>query len=201
MINEVNLVLAGCLRRLLKNRFILKNKSEVWYRNIIDQRKLIEEFVHAMAAKLIINEELGVIYLQALSDEYEEMLSYQLGSKITLKKFGTHALLIMRKRRSDYFLNPDVSGKCFISKIELKEILEPFLQNIEQYKEDKKLELHLRETIRDLRELQILFETADGSEIYEISAVCDVILPLEEIHKLELNIMNYMKNAVGVEAN
>jgi len=201
MNEEPNLILAGCLRRLLKSRFILRNRSENWYRNIVDQHKVIEEFMQAMAAKLIINDQLGVIYLQELDEEYEEKLAFQLGSKVTLKKFATHALLIMRKRRSDYFLNPDASGKCFISRQEIKELMIPFLENIERYKEDKKLEQDLKETIRDLREFQILFETAEGSEIYEITAVCDVLLPLEDISRLELNVLTYMKSATGIESH
>ena len=197
MSQQVDLELAGCLRRLLKSRFIIKAKSENWYRTIVDKQQSLEEFMTAMAAKLIINEQLGVIYLQELDPEIEEKLAYQLGSKMILRKFATHALLIMRKKRSDYFLNPDASGKCFITKQELKELLLPFLEGIEKYKEDKKLELDIREALKDLRDLQVIFETGDGSDVYEISPVCDVLLPLEDIEKVELSIANYMKNAPG----
>ncbi|MFY7992076.1 MAG: DUF4194 domain-containing protein [Bacteriovoracaceae bacterium] len=193
----VDLELAGCLRRLLKSRFIIKAKSENWYRIIVDKQQSLEGFMTAMAAKLIINEQLGVIYLQELDPEIEEKLAYQLGSKMILRKFATHALLIMRKKRSDYFLNPDASGKCFITKQELKELLLPFLEGIEKYKEDKKLESDIREALKDLRDLQVIFEIGDGSDVYEISPVCDVLLPLEDIEIVERNIVNYMKNAAG----
>lgn len=197
MSQQVDLDLAGCLRRLLKSRFIIKAKSENWYRTIVDKQQSLEGFMTAMAAKLIINEQLGVIYLQELDPEIEEKLAYQLGSKMILRKFSTHALLIMRKKRSDYFLNPDASGKCFITKQELKELLLPFLEGIEKYKEDKKLESDIREALKDLRDLQVIFETGDGSDVYEISPVCDVLLPLEDIEIVESNIVNYMKNAAG----
>lgn len=198
---ELDLVLAGCLRRLLKNRFILKTKSEIWYRNIVDKKASIDEFMSAMAAKLVIHDELGIIYIRDLDPETEEKIAYQLGSKITLKKFATHALLIMRKKRSDYFLNPDSAGVCFISKQELKELLVPFLEQFDRYREDKKFEQDLRDTIRELRDLQVIFETAEGSEVYEISPVCEVLLPLEEIQKLEMHISSYMKSGANLEAN
>lgn len=197
MSQQVDLDLAGCLRRLLKSRFIIKANSENWYRTIVDKQQSLDGFMTAMAAKLIINEQLGVIYLQELDPEIEEKLAYQLGSKMILRKFATHALLVMRKKRSDYFLNPDASGKCFITKHELKELLLPFLEGIEKYKEDKKLEFDMREALKDLRDLQVIFETGDGSDVYEISPVCDVLLPLEDIEIVERNIANYMKNASG----
>ena len=197
MLQNIDVELAGCLRRLLKNRFILKSRSENWYRIIIDKHESIEKFLTAMAAKLIINEELGIIYIQELDPEAEEKIAYQLGSKITLKKFSTHLLLILRKKRSDYFLNPDVSGKCFTSKNDLKELLLPFLEKIEKYKEDKRLENDLRDTLKELRDLQVLFEVSEGSEFYEISPVCDILLPIEEIEKLQLSIDEYFKMGIG----
>jgi hypothetical protein len=193
MSSDVNLIVAGCLRRLLKNRFILKNRTEQWFRHIVDQKKHLEEFIFSMGAKLIIDEHLGIIYLQKLDDEWEEKLSYQLGIKITLNKLSTMVMLVMRKRRADYMENPDASGKCFMTRQEIKEIIIPFTEKIERYKEDKKLENDLKECLRDLKDLQVLFETYESSETYEISAVCDVLLPLEDIQKLELSIQTYFR--------
>ncbi|HEY8270685.1 MAG TPA: DUF4194 domain-containing protein [Pseudobdellovibrionaceae bacterium] len=198
MISNHNIIIAGCLRRLLKNRFLLQKKSREWFRNIVDCQVQLSSHIEALGAHLIINESLGVAYLAPGDAELEEKIGFQLGTTLTLKKISTMILLSLTKRRLDYQNAPE-NEICAISRQSIKDEILPFLSHIEKYKEDRAVERELKDSIRELKELQVLFELPESEDVFEISPVCNILLPFEETQRTRAFIEAYLSQSSSIE--
>lgn len=198
MISNNSIVVAGCLRRLLKNRFLLQKKSREWFRNIVDCQAHLIPHIEALGARLIINESLGIAYLASGDPEIEEKIGIQLGTTITLKKISTMILLSLTKRLLDYQSSPD-SEICLINRQSIKDEILPFLAHIERYKEDRVVEKELKETLKELKDLQVIFELPESEDIYEISPVCNILLPFEETQRTRAFVEAYLSQSNLIE--
>ncbi len=176
-LNKQDLELAGALRRLLKNRFLLRSKNEKWFQVIVDLRSEIQKSLKSFAAELEINETLGVAFVKESSAEIEDALEYQLGRKKNLSSMGSLLVFHLRSARLKFFTDP---GKLEAPLITLSEIRE-FLQNFNVAKIDSQFERNFRRAVEELCEFEIFFETKSGSDIFEISPLCDLLLPADSI--------------------
>lgn len=187
LIPKMDLEIAGCLRRLFRNRYLLRSKNTVWFQRIIEHRLKIQNNLNTFFLQLIVDESLGVIYIKEASEEIEESLAYRMGRKKSLTSFASLLLLQLRHERLQFYLNPEENVIPLIRQEQLREYLKAFdSQDI-----DARFEKAFQKAIKELRELQVLEETQQNSEVYEITAVCDLLLPLDEIQAYQTKINNY----------
>ena len=186
---------AGCLRRLFRHRYILRTKNKQWFQNILDHRSSIQEALAPFFLTLIIDESLGVIYLKESDDEIEEKLSFQLGRKKTLTPYASLILIQLRHERLQFYLNPDDNTSPLIKKDQLRDYIKEFDVNTI----DARFEKAFQKALKELLELQVLVETQKDSEIYEISAVCDLLLPVDELQLYRQKINNYFQADINIE--
>ncbi len=185
--NKSDLELAGCLRRLLKSRFLLRSRGEKWFQAVIDLRKELQSALDAMGVRLEVDESLGVAYLKPSGEEFEEALAYQLGRKKTLSPLASALIFKLRHARLQFYLNPSSDAAPLISSEEMRE----FLQNFNSTRIDREFERNYRKTLEELAELQIIIETKIESGTYEISALCEVLLPLDQIQTSRAQMEKY----------
>ena len=194
-LNKEDLEVAGGLRRLFRQRYILKNKNLQWFQKIVDHRTKLQNVLDSFLLKLIVDEQLGVAYLNELDDELEDKLSYSIGRKKRLSSFTSLLLLNLRHERLQFYLSPEENIKPLIKQNQLREYLKSFDSN----EIDARFEKAFQKSIKELKELQVLLEAEQNSEIYEISAVCDIMLPLDDIKIFENQLDNYFsKNKKGL---
>lgn len=60
--NRSDLELAGCFRRLLKSRFMVRSRNEKWFQVIVDRRQELQKHFSPMGVHLETNEALGVAF-------------------------------------------------------------------------------------------------------------------------------------------
>ena len=178
--DKLELEIAGCLRRLLRSRYVLRARGERWYRAIIDHRQRLESFATALAATIEINEPLGIAYLRPLSEEIEESLGMRLSRARDLSPFATALCLFLRWKRMQYYLEPTGGDLPVIGVLEMRE----FLQQFSRAKIDHQFERQFRRCLDEVSELQIVLETAEGSGYFEITSLCDLLLPADQIQEL-----------------
>jgi hypothetical protein len=176
MMDRVELEIAGCLRRLFRARYILRTRNESWFKAIIDHRKRLQDIVGALGAELEINEPLGVIYIREGLPEDEERLGLRLSRGSTLGPHASAMILHLRWHRLQFYLDPK-GDLPLISGDELRE----FLLQFSKSKIDTQFERLFRRSLEELTELQVILETSSGSGFYEITSLCDLLLPADDI--------------------
>ncbi len=197
-LSKENFEMAGCLRRLVKNRFLLKSRNEKWFQILIDYREKVEKALDPFLVKLDINESLGVAYLRPLNSDIEESISYQLGRKKVLSALTSLLVFKLRHMRLQYFLNPGSAGVPLVSFVELRE----FCQNFNTFDIDSQFERALKKSVEELLDLQILQETQAQPDLFEITGVCDILLPADQIQETKIKIDSYFSKPFdGGEAN
>ncbi|MCM2281065.1 MAG: DUF4194 domain-containing protein [Bdellovibrionaceae bacterium] len=177
---KLDLELAGCLRRLLRSRYVLRSRNERWFKMMIDHRQRIQDVASSFAAFLEINEPLGVAYLRPINEEIEEQLAIRLARSRKLSPFASTLLLHLRWQRMQFFLQPTGDDVPVIGLLELRD----FLQRFSRAKIDAQFERQFRRCLEELTELQVILETEDGSGFFEITSLCDLLLPADSIRDL-----------------
>lgn len=185
-----DLEVAGCLRRLLKNRFILRTRNEKWFQTMIDQRSSLQNLFNKMLLRMEINETLGLIYLTPESEELEEKIAYQMHRKKSLSMFSSLITLYLRKLRLQFYMNPNSDEIAVVSLQDLRE----YLENFNQLKVDMQFERLFRKTLDELLENHLLRATEESSGHFEITPICEVILPADVIYEFEKKISSYFGN-------
>jgi len=189
-LSKQQIELAGCLRRLLKSRFLLKSKNEKWFQTIIDLRQEIERAVMPIALTLEVNESLGLAYLKTVSAEAEEAVNFQAGRRRTLTPLASALVYKLRHQRLQFYLNPTNESSPLINTEEMRE----FLQNFNSAKLDSQFERAFRKTLEELTELQIIDEVRTDSGVFEITALCEVLLNLDQINEMKARMENYFNS-------
>lgn len=179
--------IAGGLRRLFKSRFIVRSRNEKWFQVIVDRRKDIQKILDAFCVRLEINETLGVAHLEPLSDEFEEVLGFQLGKRKSLSPLASVLMFYLRQQRLQFFLSPTEDAVPMATRGEMRD----FLQNFNRTRIDSQFERAFQKSLDELLELQALFETRQDSGIYEISGLCEILLPLDRIQEWKIKIDEY----------
>ncbi len=185
------LELAGCLRRLLRSRYIIRSRNETWFKMIVDHRKQLQEVVHTFGAQLNINEPLGVIHLSAENEELEDRLALRMSRPKILSAFSTALILHLRWHRLQFYLQPSASDVPVVDALEMRD----YLYQFSKAKVDAQFERQFRRCIEELSELQVIVETASDSGFYEITALCDLLLPADQIKELKSRAEVYFSHA------
>jgi hypothetical protein len=178
--DKLELELAGCLRRLMRSRYVIRSRNERWFKAIIDHRTRIQEVAYSFAATLDIDEALGVAYLKAINEEVEEQLAIRLSRPKSLGPFASALLLRLRQQRLQYYLQPTGDDVPLIGMLEMRE----FLQQFNRARIDNQFERQFRRALEELSEIQVILETSLNSGYFEISALCDLLLPADHIQQL-----------------
>lgn len=189
-IDKNKILLAGALRRLFKNRFLIRSKNEKWFQIIIDLKELIQKNLDSFLVQLEINETLGVIYLKTMDESIEEQIQYQVGRNKTLSPLASALLLKLRYERLQFMLNPTPEGVPLIRLDDIKEFLLPF----DNSKMDSQFEKNYRKAIEDLLQLEILFEISSENSFYEISPLCEILLSLDELQQKKTQMEMYFQH-------
>lgn len=189
-ISKNQLLLAGALRRLFKNRYLIKNRNEKWYQTIIDLRELIQKSLDSFLIQLEINESLGVAYLKPINDSVEDLVQYQIGRSKVLSPLATGLLIKLRYDRLQFILNPTPEGAALVRLEELKEYLIQF----DNSKMDSQFEKNYRKAIDDLLQLEVLFETKEDSGLYEISPLCEIFMSLDDLQQRKTQMETYFQH-------
>jgi hypothetical protein len=187
---KIDLVLAGCLRRLFKSRFILRSQATVWFQNIVEHRESIQNILNKFLLHLDINETLGVIQIRPSSEETEELLSYQMGRTKQLSPFASILLVYLRQERISYFMNPQSQSFPQADFQSLRQ----FVENFQVFKMDSQFERNFRRALEELEQLQVIIKTKNNETLYEISPLCELILPADEIAEYKARIENYFSS-------
>lgn len=187
MLGKEDALTAGILRRLFRNRFLLRSKNEVWFQILIEQQDKVRAVLNKMAADLELDSTWGIAYIKTLSLEVEEQLEYQLGSNKTLSRYSSLIIYFLRLRRLSFYRNPD-SDVPLVKREELKAFLEDFNFHLES----SKFEREFNRSLNEVMDLQVL--TRSGSnDFFEITPVCDVILPADEMAAFRTRFEEYFK--------
>lgn len=189
--DKMELELAGCLRRLFRNRYILRSQNEAWFKSIVDNRKRIQEVIQTLGANLEINEPLGVTYIRPGNEETEERLGLKMTRSRVLGVMSTALILRLRWHRLQFYLRPTGDDVPIVGIAEMREHLQQFNPS----KIDLHFEKQFRRAIEELAELQVLIETSRDSGYYEITALCDLLLPADQIRDLKERAELYFKKA------
>ncbi len=185
--DKLELELAGCLRRLLRSRYILRSRNEHWFKAIIDQRARIQTIVQSFAAMLEVDEALGLAYLRPLAEEIEELLAIRLSRPHTLGPYASVLMLRLRQHRLQFYLQPTGDDIPLIGALEMRE----FLQQFSRARIDNQFERQFRRAVDELTDIQVILETAADSGHFEITALCDLLLPADQIQHLRTRAESY----------
>ncbi len=183
------LEIAGCMRRLLRSRYLLRSRNEKWFKAMIDHRRRLQEIVTTFAAYLEINEPLGLAYLKPLNEEIEDHLGIRLSRPRALSPFASALLIYLRWQRLQFYLQPSGGDVPIISLNEIRE----HLQHFSQAKVDVQFERQFRRALDELTDLQVLLETASESGFYEMTSLCDLLLPADQLHEWRTRAEVYFK--------
>ena len=186
-LTKLDIEMAGCLRRLTKNRFLLRSKNEKWFQTIVDHRVKLQSVLDSFLIQMDINESLGIIYLRPINEEIESVLSYQMGRKQSLSALSSVLIFHLRDLRLQFFLNPGANEAPLVKLSELRE----FAQNFNQSSIDREFERQFRKCLDEFTELQILFSIPSQPDLFEITAVCEILLPIEQIQEMKIKIDSY----------
>ncbi len=176
MLSKEDILIAGAVRRLFKNRFLLRRKSEQWFQVLVDQQEQVRDVLVKMGAGLNLDIVWGIAYITPLSEECEESIGYQLGATKTLSRYASLLLFFLRLKRLAFYRNPADEDAPVISREDLK----TFLQEFNRHAESTRFEREFNKAIQDLLELDVLLKWGQD-DIFEISPVCDIVLPADEI--------------------
>jgi hypothetical protein len=190
---KTELEIAGCLRRLLKSRYLVRSRNEKWFQLLVDLRLELDRVLGAMGMALEIQDGLGVAYLRNLSGELEEKIDYQMGRRQSLSAYASALLVKLRHARLEFYLNPSADSVPLIPLGEMRE----FLQNFSAAKIDSHFERLFRRALDELLDLQVLFATREDSEFYEISPLCEILLPLDAIQETKTRMEAYFAHFQG----
>jgi hypothetical protein len=165
---------AGALRRLLAERYVVRERSETLYDTILRHRAAITAHLGALAATLAVNETLGVAYVKNLDDG--DTLP-ALGRRHTLTPLETVAAILCRKRRLEHFAAGEVKdSRVTLTREQLREELAPFSAE----RLDKRFERAFNAALQTLLSQQILYP-GPREDVFHVSPVIDVKLPADEI--------------------
>ena len=194
------LEIAGCLRRLLRNRYILRSRNETWFKAIVDNRRKLQEVMDAFACHLEINEALGVVYLREHSEEIEEKLGIRMTRTRSLSALSTALILKLRWNRLQFYMQPTGDDVPIVGSLELREYLAQF----SRAQIDSQFERAFRRSLEELAELQVLVAiSSDGSEeesgFFEITSLCDLLLPADQIQEVRARANEYFNSTLSFE--
>jgi len=192
-LDKADFELAGCLRRLFRMRYVLRSRNEKWFKVMIEHRTRIENAVKAFAVRLEINEPLGVIFLKTVDAETEEQLGIRFSVPHSLSPLATTLMIHLRWLRLQFYLQPTDNDVPIVGMLELRE----FSQQFTHAKVDQQFERQFRRSLDELCALDIIFETAADSGLFEITSLCDLLLPADQIHDLRARANAYFTHKDG----
>lgn len=182
-INEIDTVLAGLIRRSLSMRFVVRSRNMKLFMSMLKYKKQLGEHFATLGVRFILDENLGVAYLQEKED-LSDQIEYRLGRKVRLEPLETLLVIILRQKRQDYLTTMEADRESpLISREEIRHSINDFSSE----KIDQNFEGKFRQALDRLIKFRILL-TVDEELQYEISPVCDIILPADHIH-------SYLKQA------
>lgn len=184
---------AQMARRCINSRFILRNRSQELFLNLNTYHKELNQYFMKMGLELKLDNELGIAQLV---DIKELELQYSAGKKIKLGARETILTIYLRQKRMDYFTGDPESEVATISEESMRE----FLNEFNQEKEDKKFQREFKQTIKRLLDLQILLNLQEEYQ-YEISPICDLIIPADHIQLLLDKAKIYFYTSSDIEQN
>jgi hypothetical protein len=180
---------AGLIRRCLTARFILRSRNQELFSLLAQSHDELNRYFGKMGAELVLNEHLGIAHLSVLQ-EWDEEIPYRLGRNRVLSAWETLALVHLRHKRIEFFSGTIDSEMPRISRQELRESLKEF----DSSSEDRRFESQFNGIIKTLKDHQILISSDD--QVFEITPVCDVLLPADQLQGLLERARAYF--AVGV---
>lgn len=187
MLGKEDALVAGILRRLFRNRFLLRSKNEMWFQILIEQQDKVRAVLNKMAADLELDSTWGIAYIKTSSLEIEEQLEYQLGSNKTLGRYSSLLIYFLRLRRLSFYRNPD-NDVPLIKREELRSFLEDFNFHLD----NSRFEREFNKSLNEVMDLQVLIRSG-SSDFFEITPVCDVILPADEMAAFRIRFEDYFK--------
>lgn len=193
--DKLDLEFAASVRRLLRARYVIRSRNGKGFQAIVENRKRIQELVAAIGAFLEVNEPLGVAYLRPESEELEEKIGVRLSRPKILGSFASALLIHLRWHRLQFFLQPTGSEIPVIGILEMRE----FLHRFSHAKVDSQFERQFRRCLDELSELQVLLETQPGSGTYEITGLCDLLLPADQLLELRTRAAAYFSRVPAAD--
>jgi len=184
---------ADMIRRCLSTRFIVRRKSKELFSNLTSYQKEINNYLLKIGLELKLHGDLGVAYLENL---VQLDLQNRVSRAINLNPYETLLTIYLRQKRMDYFTGDPDSEIAPVMRDDLREFLQGF--NVE--KVDKNFQRNFNNCLNRLIELQILFKMKE-EHLFEISPICDLIIPADHIHKLLDDAKKYFANKQSVLEN
>lgn len=188
MLNKEEIYVAGILRRLFKNRFLLRSKNEFWFQILVEHQGQVRSFLNKMAADLELDSTWGVAYIKPLSVEIEDQLDYQLGKQATLSRYSSLLIYFLRLQRLNFYRNPE--GEAPLVK---REDMRVFLIDFNTHLDSSRFEREFNKCIQELIDIQILLRSS-VEDLFEISPVCDVLLTADNLSSFRSRFELYFKS-------
>jgi hypothetical protein len=182
-----NKKLMNILRRCLNSRFILRFRSRDLFDNLSAQLDPVNEYFSQIGAEVVLDNRLGIAYVRELA-ELEGKDIPQLGRKSEFSPYETVTLLFLRKKRMDYFSGEVKEEHPIVTKKEVKDFLETYKTG----EDDSKFQSKLDKVIKNLSYWQVLHKK--GTNTYEISPVCEILLTAEAIKAMQAASEKYFEN-------
>lgn len=179
--------LAGMIRRCLNARYIIRSRNRELFTSLVAHHEVLNRFFKQMGARLIVEEALGLAYVEAIS-ELEEEMDYRLGRAVQLSPLATLLLLFLRQKRLEYYSGEVRHETPWIRREEIRE----FLSEFSQEKEDRKFQQKFEKVLQQFGQYQILLSTAEEG-LLEISPVCDVLMPADDLEGLKKRAQDYFE--------
>lgn len=170
-------VFAGLVRRCLTQRYILRARNRDVFSGLILNEASLSEYFGKMGVQLVTNDILGVAYLQPMA-EFDEEIGCQLGRKKRLSALESVALIKLRSKRMEFFSGSIDHETPMIPRQEIRDFLRDFLPLLEE----RDFERQFNAVLRSLVDHRMLHECESGQ--FEITAVCDILLPGDQIRIL-----------------
>ncbi len=189
MLSKQEVIIAGALRRLFKNRFLLRSRNEYWFQILIEQQDQLRQVLKQMGADLELDPIWGIAYVKSISEDIEDQIDYQLGAEKTLSRYSSLLLFFLRLKRLHFYRQPD-SEVPLIRREEMRHFLEDFNQHLES----SRFEKEPNKAILDLCELQVLLK-AGVDDCYEITTICDVLLPADQMNSFKERFEKYVHSS------
>ncbi len=194
---EPDLALAGIIRGCLSRRFILRSERQKLFLSIVEQRGDLSDYFSRMGARLVVDEGLGIAYLQSLP-EHDEDIDYRLGRTKRLSALETLLLFVLRWYRNNYFFG-DGEADMEMPVIDVERIRE-MLEEYKPAKAERAFEQKLKRAIDNFSDLKILLKT-DHPERFAVSPVTDVLLPADGIERSLNRARDYFASTTQDEAD
>lgn len=191
---EPDLTLAGVIRGCLSRRFILRFERQKLFLAIVEQQGALNEYFSRMAARLVVDEGLGIAYLQSMT-EHDEDIEYRMGRTKRLGSLETLLLFLLRWYRKNYFLEEADLEMPVIDVERVREMLEEYKPE----RQGRDFEKKLKRAIENLSDLKILLKT-DHPERFSVSPVTDVLLTADSIERSLNRARDYFTSGAKGEA-